>query len=42
MWIRKYVTGSFHDQFEVIYGLVQMIENDDITKFLMFSELEQI
>jgi hypothetical protein len=28
MWIGKDVTGSFQDQFEVIYGLEQMINDD--------------
>jgi hypothetical protein len=27
MWIGKDVTGSFHDQFEVLCGLEQMIED---------------
>jgi hypothetical protein len=31
MWIRKKVTGSFHDQFEVICELDQLIEDDAIT-----------
>jgi hypothetical protein len=28
MWIGKGVTGSVHDQFEVLCGLEQMIEDD--------------
>jgi hypothetical protein len=28
MWIWKEVTGSFSEQFEVIRGLEQMIEDD--------------
>jgi hypothetical protein len=31
MWIGKYVTGRFHDQFEVLCGLDQMIEDDVMT-----------
>jgi hypothetical protein len=31
MRIRKDVTGSFKDQFEVLYGLEQMIEVDVMT-----------
>jgi hypothetical protein len=31
MWIGKYVTGSFHDQFEVVYGIEQMIVDDNMT-----------
>jgi hypothetical protein len=31
MLIGKYVTGSFHDQFELICGLDQMIEDDVMT-----------
>jgi hypothetical protein len=27
MWTGMYVTGSIHDQFEVICGLEQMIED---------------
>jgi hypothetical protein len=33
MWIGKDVRGSFHDQFEVMCGLEQMIEEDVMTKF---------
>jgi hypothetical protein len=28
MWIGKNASGSNHDQFEVLCGLEQMIEND--------------
>jgi hypothetical protein len=28
MWIRKDVEGSFHDQFDIICGLGQMIKDD--------------
>jgi hypothetical protein len=31
MWIGMYVILSFHDQFEVLCGLVQMIEDDVMT-----------
>jgi hypothetical protein len=31
MWIGKEVTGSFHDEFEVQFGLEQMIEKDVLT-----------
>jgi hypothetical protein len=31
MWIGKDVTGSIHDQFEVIYGLEQTREDDVLT-----------
>jgi hypothetical protein len=31
MWIGKDMTGSFHDQFEVLCGLEQMIEDDVMT-----------
>jgi hypothetical protein len=31
MWIGMYVTGSFHDQLEVQFGIEQMIENDVMT-----------
>jgi hypothetical protein len=30
MWIAKYVTESFHDEFKILYGLDQMIEDDDM------------
>jgi hypothetical protein len=33
MWIGKELTRSFHDQFEVICGLFQMIEDDVMAKF---------
>jgi hypothetical protein len=29
----KYVTGSFHDQFELLCGLDQMMEDDVMTKY---------
>jgi hypothetical protein len=31
MWIGKPVAGSIHDQFEVLYGLEQMREDDVLT-----------
>jgi hypothetical protein len=31
MLIRKDVTGSFHDQFELLCGLDQMIDDDVMT-----------
>jgi hypothetical protein len=31
MWIGNDVTGSFLDQFEVLYGLEQMMEDDGMT-----------
>jgi hypothetical protein len=33
MWIGKYVTGIFHQQFEVKFGLEQMIKDDVMNKF---------
>jgi hypothetical protein len=33
MWIGKDMTESFHDQFEVLCGLDQMMEEDVMTKF---------
>jgi hypothetical protein len=38
LWIGNDVTGSFHDKFEVICGLEQMIEEDAMTKFDMIFE----
>jgi hypothetical protein len=31
MWIGKYVTERFHEQFEIIRGLEQMIKDDDMS-----------
>jgi hypothetical protein len=42
MWIGTYVTGSFHDQFEVLCGLEHMLEGDVITLFELLCGLEQI
>jgi hypothetical protein len=33
MWIGKYVTGIFHDQYEVLCEVEQMIMDDVLTKF---------
>jgi hypothetical protein len=33
MWIGKYVRGSFHDQFVLLCGLDQMMEDDFMTKY---------
>jgi hypothetical protein len=33
MWIGKDVTGSFHDTFELLCGLDQMLEEDVMTKY---------
>jgi hypothetical protein len=33
MWIGKDVKGSFHDQFDVLCGLEQMMETDAMTKY---------
>jgi hypothetical protein len=33
MWIGMDVTGSFHNQFKVLCGLEQMIEDNVITLF---------
>jgi hypothetical protein len=30
-WFRMYVTGSIHDKFDVLCGLVQMIQDDVLT-----------
>jgi hypothetical protein len=38
IWILKDVTGIFHDQFEVICGLDQMIDDDVLTKFEVIYE----
>jgi hypothetical protein len=31
LWIGEDVTGRFHDKFEVLFGLEQMIEDDAMT-----------
>jgi hypothetical protein len=33
MWIGNYMTGRFHDQFETLCGLNQMMEEDVMTKY---------
>jgi hypothetical protein len=33
MWIGKDVRGSFHDIFELLCGLDQMMEEDVMTKY---------
>jgi hypothetical protein len=38
MWIGKYLTGSFHDKFEELCGLEQMIEDDVMTLFDVIFE----
>jgi hypothetical protein len=38
MWIGKDVTGRFHDKFEELYGLEQMIEDDVMTLFVVIFE----
>jgi hypothetical protein len=42
MWIGKDVTGSFHEQFEELCGLDQMIEDYVMTKFELLCGFEQI
>jgi hypothetical protein len=42
MWIRNDVTGSFQDQFDVIYGLNQMIEDAGMTKLKVLCRLERM
>jgi hypothetical protein len=31
MWIGNYVRGSIHEQFKVVCGLVEMMEDGDMT-----------
>jgi hypothetical protein len=38
MWIGKDVTGCFHDKFEVLCGLEQIIEDDVMTLFDVIFE----
>jgi hypothetical protein len=33
MWIGKDVTGSFHDQFELLCGLDQVMDDEVMTKY---------
>jgi hypothetical protein len=42
MWAGKNVRGLFHDQFEVICGLVQTIKDDVTTYFDELCELEEM
>jgi hypothetical protein len=42
MWIGNVMAGTFHDKFEVLCGLEQMIEDDVMTKFEVVSKLEQM
>jgi hypothetical protein len=40
MWIGKDVTVRYHDQFEVLCELKQMIEDDVMTKYILVCVLE--
>jgi hypothetical protein len=31
MWIGKDITGTFHDKFEELFGLDQMMDDDGMT-----------
>jgi hypothetical protein len=42
MWIGMYVTGRFHDKYEVLCGLEQMIEHDAMIQFEVLCRLEQM
>jgi hypothetical protein len=42
MWIGIDLIGIFHEQFEVICGLEQMIRDDVLTKYEELCGLEQI
>jgi hypothetical protein len=42
MWIGKYVTGDVQDQFEVLCGLYQMVDEDVITWYEVDSTLEEM
>jgi hypothetical protein len=42
MWIGNDVAWSFHDKFEVLCELEQMIEGDIMTSFEVHYGLEQI
>jgi hypothetical protein len=33
MWIGNDVRGSFHDQFQLLYGFDQMLETEVMTKY---------
>jgi hypothetical protein len=38
----KYVEGKYHDQFEVKLGILQMIDDDVMTRFEVPCELKQM
>jgi hypothetical protein len=38
----KDVVGKFHDKFEVKFGIEQMIDDDDMTRFEVLCELKQM
>jgi hypothetical protein len=40
MWIGIFVTGSFYDQFEVVYLLEQKIQDDVFTLFEVLCGIE--
>jgi hypothetical protein len=42
MWIGKDVIRSFHDQFEVLFGLEQMRKDAVLTKFEVLWGMEQM
>jgi hypothetical protein len=42
MWIGIDLIGNFHEQFEVICELEQMIGDDVLTKYELLCGLEQI
>jgi hypothetical protein len=42
MWIGIYVTGRFHDQFEIQCKLDQLIEVDVMTEFEVICGYEQM
>jgi hypothetical protein len=42
MWIGNDVTGSFQDQFDVLYGFNQMLEDADTTELNVLCGLERM
>jgi hypothetical protein len=42
MWIGMDVTGRFHDQFEVIFELEQMIEDAVMTNYKVLCGFERM
>jgi hypothetical protein len=42
MWIGNDVSGRFQDQFDVIYGLNQMIKDAGMTKLKVLCGLERM